>query len=115
MTMIPNIVNSFSIIYLPEGGKRVEFEALDSQTDRAEAVREAFALWQGNPRDFYLSGNGVFDFGPAEPVSIGQTGGFLNRAIWRRRGWSRGAVAQIDVIDPVNRDIIGCTLKAAGT
>lgn len=47
--------------------------------------------------------------------SLGQQGNYLNRCMWRRLGFSRGAVAQIEVIDPVNRDIVGATLKAMGT
>jgi hypothetical protein len=38
----------------------------------------------------------------------------MNRTIWRKLGFSRGAVAQIEVIDPVVRDIVGVTLKAVG-
>lgn len=54
-------------------------------------------------------------YGPAEPQPMGAIGGYLNRCMWRRRGWSRGAVAQIEVIDPVNRDLVGATLRAFGT
>ena len=43
--------------------------------------------------------------------AIGQT---TNRCIFRRLGWSRGAVAEIEVIDPVNRDLVGATLRGAG-
>lgn len=53
-------------------------------------------------------------YGPAINAPMGKTGEYLNRCIWRRLGWSRGAVAQIEVIDPVNRDIVGATLKAVG-
>ena len=45
---------------------------------------------------------------------MGQIGNYMNRCIWRKLGFSRGAVAQIDVIDPVNRDIVGSTLRAFG-
>lgn len=44
--------------------------------------------------------------------AIGQT---LNRTIWRKVGWTRGAVAQLDVIAPVNRDITGATLDGSGS
>lgn len=49
---------------------------------------------------------------PAPMGAIGQT---LNRTMWRKLGWSRGSVMQLDVIAPVNRDITGATLKAIGT
>lgn len=49
---------------------------------------------------------------PAPMGAIGQT---LNRTFWRKLGWSRGAVAQLDVIAPVNRDITGATLDGSGS
>lgn len=51
-----------------------------------------------------------------EPINspMGQIGNYVNRCIWRKLGWTRGSVAQIEVIDPVNRDIVGATLKAQG-
>lgn len=53
-------------------------------------------------------------YGAAVTAPMGAQGETLNRCIWRRLGFSRGAVAEIEVIDPVNRDIAGATLKAAG-
>jgi hypothetical protein len=44
--------------------------------------------------------------------AIGQT---TTRTMWRKLGWSRNAVMQLDVVSPVNRDITGATLKANGT
>lgn len=46
---------------------------------------------------------------------MGAMGQTLNRTIWRKLGESRAAVAQLDVIAPVNRDITGATLKATGS
>lgn len=54
-------------------------------------------------------------FGPQITAPMGKTGQFTNRCMWRKLGWSRGAIAQIEVIDPVNRDIVGVTLRANGT
>lgn len=48
-------------------------------------------------------------------ASMGAIGQTVNRTIWRKLGWSRGAVAQLDVIAPVNRDITGATLMATGS
>lgn len=57
-----------------------------------------------------------YDPAPSNAVTqpMGLIGQNLNRAIWRKLGWSRDAVAQIDIIAPVNRDITGATLKAFG-
>lgn len=49
------------------------------------------------------------------PASMGAIGQTLTRTMWRKLGWSRGAVAQLDVIAPINRDITGATLKASGS
>lgn len=51
-------------------------------------------------------------FGPRYPVSIGQIGQTRLRAMWRRLGFGRDNVIDIEVIDPVPRDIVGATLKA---
>ncbi len=52
-------------------------------------------------------------YGSAVQAPMGAAGQLTNRCIWRRLGFSRGAVAEIEVIDPVNRDIAGVTLRAA--
>lgn len=57
-----------------------------------------------------------YDLAPMNTFSapMGAIGQTRNRTMWRKLGWSRGAVAQLDVIAPVNRDITGATLKAMG-
>lgn len=51
-------------------------------------------------------------FNPSNPVSIGAQGQFRTRAMWRRLGFGRDNVVDIEVIDPVSRDIVGVTLRA---
>ncbi len=53
-------------------------------------------------------------YGAPRLAPMGSMGQYTNRCIWRRLGWSRGAVLEVEVMDPVNRDIAGVTLKAAG-
>jgi len=53
-------------------------------------------------------------YGPPNKAPMGKIGEYLNRCMWRKLGFSRGAVAEIEVIDPVPRDIVGATLKAVG-
>lgn len=48
------------------------------------------------------------------PQPMGAIGQTTSRTIWRKLGWSRDAVMQLDVIAPTNRDITGTTLKAFG-
>lgn len=46
-------------------------------------------------------------------VSIGRTGRYTNRAIWRRLGWSRDRIFEVVVTDPVKAVIISANLKAS--
>ena len=81
-----------------------------------------FSPGQGNATGFGSNPQATLtmfrDYGktPGNPVQapMGQIGNYMNRCIWRKLGFSRGAVAQLDVIDPVNRDIVGATLRAFG-
>lgn len=50
----------------------------------------------------------------AQPAPLCQIGNNMNRTMWRKLGWSRWAVPQIDIIDPVNSDIIGATVRGFG-
>lgn len=66
-------------------------------------------------RDGGASLGSVYTGGPVGiPAPMGSIGQTRNRTMWRRLGWSRDAVPQIDVIAPVNRDISGATLRAHG-
>jgi hypothetical protein len=47
-------------------------------------------------------------------VTIGQTGKYLNRAIWRRLGIARDRVFEVVVTDPVKAVIISANLKLSG-
>lgn len=53
-------------------------------------------------------------YGPVVSAPMGAQGQYQNRCMWRKLGWTRGTVAQLDVIDPVSRDIVGATLRAYG-
>ena len=47
-------------------------------------------------------------------VTIGQTGKYKNRAIWRRLGQARDRVFEVVVSDPVKAVIVSANLKASG-
>ena len=47
-------------------------------------------------------------------VTIGQTGKYQNRAIWRRLGWARDRVFEVSITDPVNAVIVSANLKSNG-
>ncbi len=59
-----------------------------------------------------ISRDGGQTFGQKWLAPIGAIGKRLTRTMWRRLGWSRDCVVDIEVIDPVRRDLIGVTLKA---
>lgn len=46
-------------------------------------------------------------------TTIGQIGKYKNRAIWRRLGWSRDRIFEVQVSDPVKAVIVSANLKAS--
>lgn len=62
-----------------------------------------------------ISRDGGQTFGQRYSVSVGKIGQTRLRAMWRRLGFGRDNVVDIEVIDPVPRDIVGATLKAIST
>jgi hypothetical protein len=44
-------------------------------------------------------------------VSIGKIGNYVNRALWRRLGWSRDRIFEVVVSDPVKTVIVSAELK----
>ena len=51
-------------------------------------------------------------FGQQWPAPMGQQGQFKTRTLWRRLGCGRQNLFEVEVIAPVNRDLLGATLKA---
>lgn len=102
-------------IWNKENRERVFMSSL--QIDFATGVGNASGMGTDPQAHLRISRDYGKTFGPEVQGqnSLGAIGQYLNRCMWRRLGFSRGAVAQIEVIDPVNRDIIGATLKAMGT
>ena len=45
--------------------------------------------------------------------TIGRTGQYSNRAIWRRLGWSRDRIFEVVVTDPIKAVIVSANLKAS--
>lgn len=66
-----------------------------------------------NPQAYLrISRDGGTTYGSRISTSIGLTGNYRNRAIFRRMGQLRDGVIEVEVIDPVKRDIVGATLKS---
>jgi hypothetical protein len=59
-----------------------------------------------------ISRDGGQTFGQRWAAPLGQIGQTRTRTMWRRLGFGRDNVIDLQVIDPVRRDLIGATLKA---
>ena len=99
-------------IWNRENRERVAMQSL--QIDFAPGQGTASGLGADPIANLRMSRDGGTTFGPQNPRSIGKMGEYQNRAIWRRLGFTRDTVAEIEVISPVNRDIVGATLRAGG-
>lgn len=59
-----------------------------------------------------ISRDGGQTFGQQWPSPMGQIGQYKTRTMWRKLAFGRDNVVELEVIDPVPRDLIGVTLKA---
>lgn len=59
-----------------------------------------------------ISRDGGHTFGNRTSAPMGKIGEYRTRTMWRKLGWGRDNVVDLEVIDPVNRDLIGATLRA---
>lgn len=48
------------------------------------------------------------------PAPLATVGNTKQRTIWRKLGWTNWATMQLDVIAPINSDILGATVRAYG-
>lgn len=79
-----------------------------------------FNVGQGNPSGMgtnpvctlAISRDGGHTFGNRTSAPMGAIGEYRTRTMWRKLGWGRDNVVDVEVIDPVNRDLVGATLKA---
>lgn len=99
-------------IWNKENRERVFMSSL--QIDFAPGQGNASGLGSDPQAYVRISRDYGSTYGQAWAQSIGKIGQFLNRAIWRKLGFSRGAVVELEFIDPVCRDIVGVTLRASG-
>jgi hypothetical protein len=68
---------------------------------------------QGNDPQAMLrwSNDGGSTFSNEHWVSIGKIGNYVNRALWRRLGWSRDRIFEVVISDPVKTVIVSAELK----
>jgi hypothetical protein len=85
------------------------------QVDFAPGQGQSSGLGANPQATLRMSRDGGTTFGPENQAPMGAIGQYQNRTIWRKLGVTRDSVAEIEVIAPCNRDIVGTTLKAFGT
>jgi hypothetical protein len=61
-----------------------------------------------------ISRDGGKTFGQRWPAPIGKAGNYRTRTMWRRLAFGRDVVIDVEVIDPVRRDLVGASLRAFG-
>ena len=82
------------------------------QVDFAPGVGNNSGTWTNPQAQLRTSKDYGTTFGQPRLAALGQTGNYLNRCMWRQLGFSRATVAEIQVIDPVRRDIVGATIRS---
>ena len=82
------------------------------QVDFAPGVGNNSGTWTNPQAQLRTSKDYGTTFGQPRLAALGQTGNYLNRCMWRQLGFSRATVAEIQVIDPVKRDIVGATIRS---
>lgn len=82
------------------------------QADFRPGVGNASGLGTNPQAYLRISRDGGITYGQQWPSPIGQIGQYKTRTMWRRLGFGRDNVLELEVIDPVPRDLVGVTLKA---
>jgi hypothetical protein len=59
------------------------------------------------------SNNGGSTWSNEHWVGIGKIGNYINRALWRRLGWSRDRIFEVVVSDPIKAVVVSAELKAS--
>jgi hypothetical protein len=85
------------------------------QIDFAPGQGTAIGLGAAPIANLSISRDSGTTFGQKWPASLGAIGQFSNRTIWRRLSVGYNNVFNLEVIAPVNCDIVGATLKALAT
>jgi len=93
-------------------GQRGRVFMASLQLDFTPGVGNPSGMGSNPVANLAISRDGGITFGQRWPAPIGQTGEYRNRCMWRRLGWGRDNVVDVEVIDPVKRDVVGATLKA---
>jgi hypothetical protein len=93
-------------------GQRGRVFMASLQLDFVPGVGNASGLGSNPQASIAISRDGGKTFGQRWSAPIGQIGQYKNRTMWRKLSFGRDNVVDLEVIDPVKRDLIGVTLRA---
>lgn len=93
-------------------GQRGRVFMASLQLDFTPGVGNSSGIGTNPQAGISISRDGGNTFGQRWYAPIGKIGAFMNRTIWRKLEFARDSVVDLEVIDPVRRDLIGATLKA---
>ena len=99
-------------VWSRESRQRVFMSSL--QVDFAPGVGNATGNGVNPNANLRISRDGGTTFGQTWQAPIGAQGQTFNRTLWRRLAMARDCVFELEVIDPVRRDLVGSTLRAIG-
>jgi hypothetical protein len=96
-------------IHLTQDLQRQYFDSFQIQFQPGVGLN----LGQGQTPQAMLrwSNDGGSTFSNEHWVSIGKIGNYVNRALWRRLGWSRDRIFEVVISDPVKTVIVSAELK----
>jgi hypothetical protein len=95
-----------------DGGQRGRVFMQSLQLDFNVGVGNPSGMGTNPQCGLAISRDGGKTFGARSYAPMGAIGQYRTRTMWRRLGMGRDNVLDIEVIDPVNRDLVGATLKA---
>lgn len=93
-------------------GQRGRVFMASLQLDFNQGVGNPSGMGSNPQAGIQISRDGGKTFGQRWYAPIGQIGQYRNRTMWRKLAFGRDNVIDLEVIDPVKRDLIGVTLKA---
>jgi hypothetical protein len=97
--------------YIWDKGARGRVFMGSLQLEFAPGQGTASGLGQNPQANLRISRDGT-TFGQQWPAAMGTIGQYKARTLWRRLSFGRTNLVEVEVIAPVNRDLMGATLKA---
>lgn len=96
-------------------GQRGRVFMASLQLDFNAGVGNASGMGSDPQCSLAISRDGGRTFGQRWNAPLGKMGEYRTRTMWRKLGFGRDNVVDLEVIDPVRRDLVGVTLRAIST